>query len=112
MVNVRRNGKLANVEEYRRRKVDPDHDKEETVVSSRPSGVKRKAAHAANASSLSDSSGDSHQRARQLGIASSTSTRVVTVTTAAEVVTMPGIRWQHSSAKGDSSVKTEVQLFF
>ncbi|CAN0246151.1 unnamed protein product, partial [Ascophyllum nodosum] len=64
MVNVGRNNKNSNVEEYRRRKANPHNSEKETVVSARPSGVKRKAVDAANASSPSDDSRGSHKRAR------------------------------------------------
>ncbi|CAN0128787.1 unnamed protein product, partial [Ascophyllum nodosum] len=102
IIKVRKSGKHANVEEYRRRKVDPHHSTEETVVNAGRCGAKKKTVHpSANASAPPNDGGDSRKRARQLDIASVASTRVIAVESAAVTATLSGIGRQQSPVTRD-----------
>ncbi|CAM9248632.1 unnamed protein product [Ascophyllum nodosum] len=124
MVNVRRSGKSSGgdysrsscgIEGYRRRETCPTLSTEETFFNSTPSsGVKRKSVHHSLdiESGPSNGSVSSYKRARQMDIASVTSSRGVAGESAAGAVTIPVVDKQqlHSPVTRDSSVKTEVQL--
>ena len=100
----------CSVEEYRSRGIGPHHSEEEATVNASLRGVKRKRVDPSPAqpSRPSDGSGSDHDCARQLDIASPSSTRSVARGPAVRAVTLPGIDGQ--SVKRDVSVKTEVQL--
>ena len=110
MVSACRNEIFWNVEECRRRKVDPHHSDVETVVNASPSGLKRKPLYpSSHASAPSDDSEDSRKRARQLDIMSAASPQTIAVQSAA-VGVMSGTGWQQTPVTWDSSVKAEVKI--